>query len=374
MNRRAFIAGGVVALAGSLGTKSAGADRIPRIGILGGGPSPGWAAFRRGLRERGYVEGRTIVLEYRWHGGKVDRSAALVAELVQRKVDVIVATSVPVIRAALQAAPTIPIVMAARFDAVESGLVATLARPGGNTTGLSLRSGDVVGKRLELLREALRDMPRLTVLLGPLAPADPLLLKTLETVAKPMRVRLQLVRYPGGAQLEDAFLAMVRERATAVLVSEHPIFAFAERAGSPSWRRSIDCPRWCRFENLWRRGRLCHTGRIWLTSLTARRGTLTRSLRDRGRQNFPWRSRSSFYSSSTSKPPRRSPSPFHSRCSYGRIRSSSNVMYRRQFLANGRHKSRSNSDRCRRRSRRNGIRKISRSAQWHHHGSIHPWQ
>lgn len=229
MNRRAFIAGGVVALAGSLGTKSAGADRIPRIGILGGGPSPGWAAFRRGLRERGYVEGRTIVLEYRWHGGKVDRSAALVAELVQRKVDVIVATSVPVIRAAQQSAPTIPIVMAARFDAVESGLVATLARPGGNTTGLSLRSGDVVGKRLELLREALRDMPRLTVLLGPLAPADPLLLKTLETVAKPMRVRLQLVRYPGGAQLEDAFLAMVRERATAVLVSEHPIFAFAER-------------------------------------------------------------------------------------------------------------------------------------------------
>lgn len=116
MNRRAFIAGGVVALAGSLGTKSAGADRIPRIGILGGGPSPGWEAFRRGLRERGYVEGRTIVLEYRWHGGNVDRSAALVAELVQRKVDVIVATSVPVIRAAQQSAPTIPIVMAASFD------------------------------------------------------------------------------------------------------------------------------------------------------------------------------------------------------------------------------------------------------------------
>ena len=229
MNRRAFIAGGVVALAESLGTKSAGADRIPRIGILGGGPSPGWEAFRRGLGERGYVEGRTIVLEYRWHGGNVDRSAALVAELVQRKVDVIVATSVPVIRAAQQSAPTIPIVMAASFDAVESGLVATLARPGGNTTGLSLRSGDVIGKRLELLREALRDMPRLAVLLGPPAPADPLLLKTLETVAKPMRVRLQLVRYPGGAQLEDAFLAMVRERATAVLVSEHPIFAFAER-------------------------------------------------------------------------------------------------------------------------------------------------
>src|SRR5262249_47001111 len=104
-------------------------------------------------------------------------------------------------------------------------------RPGGNTTGLSLRSGDLVGKRLELLRETLRDMPRLAVLLGPPAPADPLLLKALETVAKPMRVRLQLVRYPGGAaaQLEDAFLAMVRERATAVLVSEHPIFAFAER-------------------------------------------------------------------------------------------------------------------------------------------------
>jgi putative ABC transport system substrate-binding protein len=229
VDRRAFVVGGVGALAGSVGAKSARADRIPRVGILGGGPSPSWEAFRRGLRERGYVEGRTIVLEYRWHGGNVDRSAALVAELAQRKVDVIVATSVPVIRAAQQAAPTIPIVMAASFDAVESGLVVTLARPGGNTTGLSLRSGDVVGKRLELLREALRDMPRLAVLLGPPAPADPILLKALETVAKPMRVRLQLVRYPGGTQLEDAFFAMVRERATAVLVSEHPIFAFAER-------------------------------------------------------------------------------------------------------------------------------------------------
>ena len=229
MDRRAFIAIGVGALAGSVGAESARAERIPSVGILGGGPSPSWEAFRRGLHERGYVEGRTIVLEYRWHGGNVDRSAALAAELAQRKVDVIVATSVPVIRAAQQVAPMIPIVMAASFDALESGLVATLARPGGNTTGLSLRSGDVAGKRLELLREALRDMPRLAVLLGPPAPADPLLLKALETVAKPMRVRLQVVRCPGGAQLEDAFLAMVRERASAVLVSEHPVFAFAER-------------------------------------------------------------------------------------------------------------------------------------------------
>src|SRR5262249_28525333 len=118
MDRRAFFAVGVGALAGSVVAESARADRIPRVGILGGGPSPSWEAFRRGLRERGYVEGRTIVLEYQWHGGNVDRSAALVAELAQRKVDVIVATSVPVIRAAQQAAPTIPIVMAASFDAV----------------------------------------------------------------------------------------------------------------------------------------------------------------------------------------------------------------------------------------------------------------
>ena len=230
MDRRAFMAGVLGALTASVGAGDTRAEGIPTIGILGGGPSPIWEAFRQGLRERGYVEGRNITLEYRWYGGAVDRSLALAAELVHRKVDVIVATSVPTIRAAQQATRTIPIVMAASFDAVESGLVATLATPGGNTSGLSLRSADVVGKRVELLKDALRDMRHLAVLMGPPAPADPLLMKALETAAKPMRVRLQVVRWRGDTPLEDAFLAMARERAAAVLVHEHPIFTFAERS------------------------------------------------------------------------------------------------------------------------------------------------
>ena len=205
------------------------AGNAPRIGILGGAPSPSLEAFRQGLRDLGYVEGRNIVLEYRWHEGKVDRAPALAAELVHGKVDVIVASSVPVIRAAQQATRTIPIVMAASFDAVETGLVASLARPGGNTTGLTLLSTDVVGKRLELLKEAVPGVSRLAVLLGPPAPADPLFLREVEVAAKAMRMRLQILRARDASELESAFTAMTRERASALLMSEHPVFSFALR-------------------------------------------------------------------------------------------------------------------------------------------------
>ena len=205
------------------------AGNAPRIGILGGAPSPSLEAFRQGLRDLGYVEGRNIVLEYRWHEGKVDRASALAAELVHRKVDVIVASSVPVIRAAQQATRTIPIVMAASFDAVETGLVASLARPGGNTTGLTLLSTDVVGKRLELLKEAVPEVSRLAVLLGPPTPADPLFLREVEVAAKAMRMRLQILRARDASELESAFTAMTRERASALLMFEHPVFSLALR-------------------------------------------------------------------------------------------------------------------------------------------------
>jgi len=155
IDRRTVLAGtGAVLLATPLVPEAQQARKVPRVGILGSAPTPSWEAFRQGLRELGYVEGRSIVLEYRWLEGAVDRAPAAATELVNLKVDVIVAVNVPVIRAAQQATDTIPIVMAASFDAVDTGLVASLARRGGNTTGLTLMSTAVVAKWVELLREA----------------------------------------------------------------------------------------------------------------------------------------------------------------------------------------------------------------------------
>ena len=194
------------------------------IGFLGSYPSTSVDAFRQGLRDVGYVEGRNILLEYRWHHGHVDRARALAAELVALKPHVIVTAALPVIRAVQRVTPTIPIVMAASFDAVGAGLVASLARPGGNTTGLSLASTDVTGKRLELQREIVPDIVRVATLLGPPAPADSLALEQLEAAARVTRVRVQIVRAHTPAELETAFAAMVREKAGGVLLGEHPLF------------------------------------------------------------------------------------------------------------------------------------------------------
>ena len=230
MPRRAFVAaivGGL--LAAPLAVEAQPAGKVPRVGVVGSAPTPSWEAFRQALRELGYVEGRNIVLEYRWLEGAVDRAPAVTTELVNLKVDVLVAVSVPVIRAAQQASSTIPIVMAASFDAVDTGLVASLARPGGNTTGLTLLSTAVVAKRLELLREAVPEVSRLAVLLGPSAPADALLLREVEIGAQAMRMRLQVLRAGDPAEVQRAFAAMARERADALLMSEHP-FLFSPRA------------------------------------------------------------------------------------------------------------------------------------------------
>ena len=230
MNRRAFL--GTVAgslLAAPLAAEAQPAGKVPRIGILGSSPTPSWEAFRRVLRELGYVEGRNILFEDRWLEGAVDRAPAVATELVELKVDVIVAVSVPVIRAAQHASSTVPIVMAASFDAVETGLVASLARPGGNTTGLTLLSTAVVAKRVELLGEALPEVSRLAVLLGPPAPADALFLREVEVGAKVMRMRLQILRAGDPTEMQRAFAAMTRERASALLMSEHP-FLFSPRA------------------------------------------------------------------------------------------------------------------------------------------------
>ena len=167
MRRREFITllGGAVAW--PLSARAQQPGKLPTIGFLGASTSSNWshwtAAFVQRLRELGWIEGRTVAIEYRWAEGRSERYAEFAAEFVRLKVDVIVtvASAVP---AAMQATSTIPIVFALAGDPVGSGLVASLARPGGNVTGLSIQSSDLAGKRIDLLREVLPGLRRLAII------------------------------------------------------------------------------------------------------------------------------------------------------------------------------------------------------------------
>jgi putative ABC transport system substrate-binding protein len=224
VERRAFVAGTVGLLATPLAAEAQPAGKMPRIGYLSlFSRSDPWgqrgiAAFRHGLRDLGYVEGRTIAIEYRWAEEKPPRLPGLAAELVHLKVDVIVAGGGQVVEAARQATATIPIVMVAVNDPVTTGLVATIARPGGNITGASLIAPELVGKQLELLKEVVPTVSRVAVLSNPLNPSNAPQLREAEVAARALRVRLQPleVREPGG--IDRAFEAMRRERADALLV------------------------------------------------------------------------------------------------------------------------------------------------------------
>ena len=169
MRRREFITliGGAVA-PWPLAARAQQAGKLPTIGFLGANTasSPQAEAFVRRLRELGWIDGRTVAIEYRWAEGRFERAPALVAELVQLKVDVLVTSSSPNVVAAKQATSVIPIVFAAVGDPVGTGLVESLSRPGGNVTGLSLQSNDLAGKRLQLIREVIPNVRRVAFLAG----------------------------------------------------------------------------------------------------------------------------------------------------------------------------------------------------------------
>jgi putative ABC transport system substrate-binding protein len=168
MRRREFIAllGGATAM-WPLAARAQPA-RLPTIGFLGSSTPSSWtqwtAAFVQRLRELGWIDGRTVAIEYRWAEGRSERFAEIAAEFVRLKVDVIVTNGTPAVIAAKQATSVIPIVFAATGDPLGTGLVASLARPGGNVTGLSLQSGDLASKRLELLREVVPGLSRFAIL------------------------------------------------------------------------------------------------------------------------------------------------------------------------------------------------------------------
>jgi ABC-type uncharacterized transport system substrate-binding protein len=198
------------------------AAKIARIGYLASNPTPHFQeAFRQGLRDLGYVEGRNLVIEDRNAEGKFERLPALAAELVALKVDVIVAASTPAALATKQATKTIPIVFTSVADPVTSRLVTSLARPGGNVTGLSVLGPELVGKCLEHLKQAVPAVSRVAALWQPGAVGDRTekdMLNEAKVAARALGVRLQFVAARGPADLDRAFSEMIRARADALTV------------------------------------------------------------------------------------------------------------------------------------------------------------
>jgi putative tryptophan/tyrosine transport system substrate-binding protein len=196
--------------------------KIPRIGFLiGSSPSANAArieAFRHGLRELGYVEGKNIVIEFRSAEGQFDRLPDLAAEIVRLKVDVIV-TSGPIInRPAKEATSTIPIVMGFDNDPVGNGFVASLARPGGNMTGLANLAPEITGKQLELLKEIVPRLSRVAVFGNSKEPSNPQLLTEAESAAEAFRIKLQYLDVLSPKYIETAFQAARTGRADALLI------------------------------------------------------------------------------------------------------------------------------------------------------------
>lgn len=214
-------------LAAPLGADAQPTNKVHRLGLLTGAsaPSPPAEAFRQGLRELGWLEGQNIVIEHRFAEGQVDRLPILAAELVRLKVDVIAAGPTPPALAARNATSTIPIVMLGAAEPVNLGLIASLARPGGNVTGLSWSpSLELIGKGLELLRETAPKIRRVAVLFNPANPAQRLAVGDVKRAAEPLAVQLQLLEVRGPSDFEGAFRAMAEQRAEAVLVVADSLF------------------------------------------------------------------------------------------------------------------------------------------------------
>jgi putative ABC transport system substrate-binding protein len=201
--------------------------KIPRIGFLSGiSPSSNSArigAFRQGLRELGYVEGKDIVIEWQSAEGKLDRLPALAAELVRLKVDVIVTGGPAATRPAKEAAVTIPIIMAQDTDPVGNGFVASLARPGGNITGLSTLSPELSGKQLELLKEIVPRLSRVVVIGSSTRPGNAQALREVELATGAFNVQLQYLDVLDPKDIEPAFRAASKGRADAVLMLGNPV-------------------------------------------------------------------------------------------------------------------------------------------------------
>jgi putative ABC transport system substrate-binding protein len=205
---------------------------MPRLGYLSlaAKPSPRDEAFVQGLRDLGWIDGQNITIEYRWAGSKTESLPALAEELVNLKVDIIVAPTTPAVNAAKNATKTIPIVMGPNADPVGMGFVASLARPGGNITGMSSIAPELAGKRLGLLRELLPKLSRVAFLAYGPDPAHKLFVKEAQEAAQTFKIRFQPLVLAGVEEIEGAFAAMKKERAGALIVQ--PLFTLVLGQGS----------------------------------------------------------------------------------------------------------------------------------------------
>jgi putative tryptophan/tyrosine transport system substrate-binding protein len=205
--------------------------KIARIGLVSGSGDPKTSeryveAFRQGLRDLGYIDGRNILIDFRSMEGTVDSIPSLVAELVRLKIDVLVVQPLVAIRAAKQATKTIPIVIVASFDPIEMGIVDSLARPGGNITGLATLGRELGGKRLELLKEVVPSISRVGLLTDADAPILAIALKEYETVASALKIQLQSLEVRGpNPDLEGAFQAAIKGRINALIAVSNPLLS-----------------------------------------------------------------------------------------------------------------------------------------------------
>lgn len=225
--RKLIVALGASALTSPLAPFAQQQGKVWRIGFLGTASASGYVkeidSIRAGLRDLGYVEGKNIVIEYRWAESNPERLKEMAAELVALKVDVIITHSNAGARTAGQVTKTIPIVTADGADPVAAGLVASLAWPGGNITGSTSFQSELAAKRLELLKEVVPRLKRVSVLFSALSATNAVVFREMETAAKAMKIELHQSEVRGPEELPGAFTAMAKKRAEAAAISEDPL-------------------------------------------------------------------------------------------------------------------------------------------------------
>ena len=230
MKRRHFIkVVGGMAMACPLVLHAQPLARVARIGFLGSASAPGSAksveALRTGLRDLGYVEGKNIVIEFRWAEGRYDRLSALVTDLIRLKVDLIVTHGTPGTRAAKKATSTIPIVMAISGDAIATGLVTSLARPEANVTGSTFFIPQLNAKRLELVKEVCPYVARVAALSNPNNPVSKPIIPAMQAAATPLKLDFDIAEAQGPGEFDRAFASMAKRGVDAVVITEDGEFA-----------------------------------------------------------------------------------------------------------------------------------------------------
>jgi putative ABC transport system substrate-binding protein len=268
--------------------------KVPTIGVLAGGfpnDDPCLDALRRGLTETGYVEGRTHVLEARFSEGRGELYPSLAAELVRLKVDLIVSVAGPAAQAAKEATASIPIVMASSFYPVELGVIASLARPGGNVTGVTHFTPELMAKRVQLLKEAVPKASRFAVLRLPGRVQD-LVVRDMEGAARQLGIKLQVVEVRRVEDLSAAFDTAVRGRAQAIMSTQAPLFFrfFRTASSSRSSHSSSGCRASPASRDRERPARCCSTGPISSRAASVRRSMSIASSRGSSPRTCLWSS------------------------------------------------------------------------------------